>query len=311
VPEPAGLVCFGHVDLEYGVTGLAPTLPGRVAELLVRENDEVAAGTVLLRLEDRAARLRVAEARAALAAAQAQLTQTRKAPEQQQVRIAQQQAALDAAEHRLQAARQTLTRRRDLHRIDQLNAADVVIAEEQVKELEAMEKAARGVLAEIRLHDPSADVERTVAEVAAVKARLDQAEHALEECSLRAPKAGKVLRILVGPGDFLAGQPGQPAVQFSLLGPRIVRAEVDQEFARRLAIGQTALVEDETAASGVHHGRVTQISDWYTRRRSVLQEPFERNDVRTLECLISLEDGRPPLRIGQRVRVTIRLPNPN
>jgi hypothetical protein len=29
------------------------------------------------------------------------------------------------------------------------------------------------------------------------------------------------------------------------------------------------------------------------------------NDVRTLECLVVLEPGQPPLRIGQRVRVLI------
>ena len=34
-------------------------------------------------------------------------------------------------------------------------------------------------------------------------------------------------------------------------------------------------------------------------------EPLQFNDVRTLECLIALNPGQPPLRIGQRVRVLI------
>jgi hypothetical protein len=50
---------------------------------------------------------------------------------------------------------------------------------------------------------------------------------------------------------------------------------------------------------------VIRVSDWYTHRRSILQEPFQLNDVRTLEWLIALDPGQQPLRIGQRVRVTI------
>jgi len=37
-----------------------------------------------------------------------------------------------------------------------------------------------------------------------------------------------------------------------------------------------------------------------------LLEPFQFNDVRTLECTVSVESGSRPLRIGQRVRVTFK-----
>jgi hypothetical protein len=89
-------------------------------------------------------------------------------------------------------------------------------------------------------------------------------------------------------------------------GQRIIRAEVEQEFARDVAVGQAAAVQDDTTADGpIWHGRVFRVSDWYTRRRSILQEPLQLNDVRTLECLVALDPGQQPLRIGQRVRVTI------
>src|SRR5438477_296119 len=58
------VVCFGYADLEAGVTNLHPSQVGRVEEVLVRENDSVAAGAVLLRLDDRAARFKVEEAKA-------------------------------------------------------------------------------------------------------------------------------------------------------------------------------------------------------------------------------------------------------
>ena len=52
-------------------------------------------------------------------------------------------------------------------------------------------------------------------------------------------------------------------------------------------------------------GTVTHVSDWYTQRRSTLLEPMQFNDVRTLEVIIRPEKGKDPLRIGQRVRVTL------
>src|SRR5215218_2330016 len=48
------VVCFGYADLEAGVANLHPSQVGRVEEVLVRENDTVAARAVLLRLDDRA-----------------------------------------------------------------------------------------------------------------------------------------------------------------------------------------------------------------------------------------------------------------
>src|SRR5262245_38964446 len=74
-------VCYGYADLEGGVASLHPIQSGAVAEVLVKENDTVPANAPLLRLDDRAARLHVVEARATLDKALAQLARLRKAPE--------------------------------------------------------------------------------------------------------------------------------------------------------------------------------------------------------------------------------------
>src|SRR5262245_16404299 len=84
VPEVENklVVCYGYADLEEGLSFLHPSQPGRVAEIPVKENDSVPAGAVLLRLDDRAARFRVAEARAVLDASLALLAKAEKGPEQ-------------------------------------------------------------------------------------------------------------------------------------------------------------------------------------------------------------------------------------
>jgi multidrug resistance efflux pump len=143
-----------------------------------------------------------------------------------------------------------------------------------------------------------------------MRARRDQARFALEDCILKAPRRGTVLRLLAGPGDVLGGATRQPAVQFAIDGPQVIRAEVEQEFVALVAAGQTVRVEDETNAGGAWNGKVERVSNWITQRRSVMQEPSEFNDVRTVEALITLDPDQPPLRIGQRVRVLIGLVKP-
>src|SRR5215472_14487333 len=55
-PAMPAVVALGYVDLEHGIASLAPLQSGRIAEILVRENDRVEAGAALLRLDDTHAR---------------------------------------------------------------------------------------------------------------------------------------------------------------------------------------------------------------------------------------------------------------
>jgi multidrug resistance efflux pump len=303
--EEKGIVCFGQVDLIRGVTALVPLQPGRVAEILVEEGQTVAQGDVLVRLEDGPAKSRVAEAQAALEEAELRLKQSGKVPEQQRSRIVQQQEAVNAMHARLSAARHQSIRQQKMVKDQLADRKDLDISEDHVHELEAMLHAEEKRLDDLKQQDTKDDVRRAEKEVQAMKARRDQAQFVLDECLLKAPRRGTVLRLLVGPGDVLGSQSKQPAVQFAVEGPQIVRADVEQEFVGRAAVGQPATIQDETQLGRTWKGKVERIADWITQRRSVMQGPLDFSDVRTVEVLITLGSGQPPLRIGQRVRVRI------
>jgi multidrug resistance efflux pump len=304
-PEP-GVVCFGYVDVDGGVAPLYPLIPGRVAGVPVREGEHVKAGKILLRMDDKEARLRVCEAEADLSAAREQLAQALKIPQQHQARLVQQRAAVEAVQHRLEAGREALAHKRELDRIGQINKRDVDVAAAQVRELEALERAEQSKLSELQLDEPSLAGKRAQADMRAKQARLEQAQLGEAECALRAPADGEVLRVLASVGEVLGSHPRQPALLFCPDGPRLIRAEVDQEFAGSVVVGQTARIEDDTAAGPSWHGKVARVSDWYSQRRAVMQEAPQFSDVRTLECLIGLDAGQPVLRIGQRVRVLLQ-----
>ncbi len=206
---------------------------------------------------------------------------------------------------RLAAARRTLARKQKLAERRLIDADEPAISEDQVRELEALSRAEDHRLEDLRKQDPSEEEKRVEKEVSMARARVEQARIALNDCSVKAPQAGMALRVMVGPGDILSGQPKQPAVLFAADGPRVIRAEVEQEFVDRVKPGMAVVVEDESGSGSKWSGKVKRVSNWFTQRRSIMQDPSEFSDVRTVECLIDLDDGKISLRIGQRVRVRI------
>ena len=205
-----GVVCYGYADLESGVVSLYPDLTGRVVDVPVHENDVVAAGAVLVRLDDHLARLRVDEARAALESAQAQLAQAQKDSGEQGGKIARQEAAVAAARHRAANARHSLLAKKRLQAIDAIGrsrpdpvtAEEVAAAEENVAELEDAAQGEEDLLAEVRGQDPSIALRHARADVATMEARLGEANETLEEQTLRAAR---------GHGASCPGRTGRPA----------------------------------------------------------------------------------------------------
>jgi multidrug resistance efflux pump len=298
-------VCFGYVDVEQGLTSLYPTLPGRVVEVFKKEGEEVEAGTPLFRVDDALAQLRLREAKVALAAAEAQLAQARTLPVQHQKQIEAKKAQVEAARQDVEAAR---AQHDKAHRFFEKNLAS---AEEDRAAEALLHKAEAGLrgheadLAALSATDPKVAVTLAEQNVAAKRVDVEKGELAVRECTVSAPTKGSIMRLSVGQGEVLGPMPRQPALLFCSKAPRIVRAEVEQEFAEHVAVGQAAAIQDDATSTGSWTGKVVRLSDWYAHRRSILLEPMQYNDVRTLECIIELAPNQPPLRIGQRVRVTL------
>ena len=304
--KPATFSCLGTIDLEGGVTALNFLQPGRVKKILVKEGQLVAAGTVLVELEDDLARHRFEEAQSTLASARAQREQAVEGIQTHRQQLVQQEAARAAMSERLEASRSLLSRKEELLRINQASTLEVSAASHQVQELVDLEKAEQAKLAELRLRDPLLVVHGSDLQIDLMQSRLKQAQDALEEGKLKAPCAGSVLRILTSPGDVVGG-PNQAAVlQFVADVPRLVRAEVEQEFVGRVRQGQKVMVQDDTNATQNWTGEVTRVSNWVAPRRTILQEGPEPRDVRTVEVVIKLDSGSVQPRLGLRVLVTIQ-----
>jgi multidrug resistance efflux pump len=296
------------VDVEQGVAALYPLQPGLVVHIEARENEEVEAGAPLLQLDDTVAQAQVREAEADVKAAEAQLAEALTLPDRQRDKVAAQRAVIEARRRELEAARARRDRAERLSRSQLASAEEARAASEAVAALEAGIQAEEAKLRILERAEPARLIERARQDVEARQARLKKALFALKHCTLWAPCKGTVLRVLVREGEALGPNPHEPAIFFCPSGPRIIRAEVEQEFAGRVAIGQRAHIQDDSTGGGSWTGRLRRISDWYAQRRSILLEPRQFNDVRTLECIVDLDPNQPPLHIGQRVRVLLEGP---
>src|SRR5207248_1407061 len=137
---------------------------------------------------------------------------------------------------------------------------EVKAATATVNGLQAALDVDKAKLDEALLVDPYLDVRLAEADVDAKQAQVERAQLAVDECILKAPGAGTILRSSVHAGDVFGPQSQQPAFKFCPKGPQIIRAEIEQEYASRIAVGQAAIIEDDTTAGPVWKGKVTSIA---------------------------------------------------
>jgi multidrug resistance efflux pump len=304
--------CIGHVDVESGVTFPYPVAPGRVVEVKVREGQVLKAGEVLFRMDDRTQRKDVERAEAAVSLAGMGVTKAVNDADEHAKAVQVQSQAVEVARRNVEVAQLAARRKRKA-----ANDGGLVKEEAEAAELLAKTAEATVKLEEDKLEALKARAEnlalarkRAEAEVADAKLLLDKAKLACDECVVKAPTDGSVLRLAVQVGDLLPPEAKSPPVVFCPAEQRIIRAEVEQEWAGRVQDGMIATIEDETSSSNgpTWKGKVVRCGDWMAHRRSILPDPAQFHDVRTLECIIALDPDQPRLRIGQRVRIALSNP---
>lgn len=307
-PPPDGpsplVVCLGLVDVDGGLTPLVPSRPGRVTEVVARDGDAVELGAVLLRTDSVPSASEVAAARAALRGAEARLSLARQDARCHPLRLQQARLAVEVGGHRVAAAKHILARVERLVGQNQATQREADAAAEQFQAAESEAGIARAKLAEVEQIDPSVPVAEADAAVDAAKARLALAEHALGECELKAPSRGRVFAASVRRGELIGAPGAPPAFLFGPEGGLVVRAEVEQEFARLVRPGQPVQVCDDSVPGDKWQGVVGRVGRQFSRRH-LRADPTQFSDVPTVEVTVDLASGHPEVRVGQRVRVSI------
>jgi multidrug resistance efflux pump len=308
------IIAFGYVDVPRppGITPIYPLVSGKV-KWVAEEGSAVDQGKKLLELDDEMAQSDVKKAQIALDDAKEVLAQAGRLSEKHDLEIEAQEKAIEAFKEDKEAVAQQVLKLK--HLVDKKiggNEFDLKSAQAKVKKIEAGIAAEQAKLAILKLADPQHQIKRANLDVKLKTQTVTHAKLALKEYTKLAPTNGTVLRVFTSVGEVLGPNPKAPAIEFCPKLPRIIRAEVSQEWASKVMPEQDVIIEDDSSAGHHWKGKVLSVSDWFTHRRSIIQEPFQFNDVRTLECIIVVTDEPPAqkLRIGQRMRVMINQGGP-
>jgi len=307
-PAELDVVCTGRVDVVGQVVALDPSQPGRVKTVKVTEGQLVRKFDLLLQLDDSAAVIREKQAKAVVDGLSAEVARAEMTRDRFPKQLEARRAMGDANAARADAAKKAIEQKKAQNGVGgTFTRIEMEAMDAQIRELDATTKSEAAYLADLAKENPDLLVTAAQARLDAAKADYALAGKAVQECKLLAPGPGRILRVQVGEGGIISAGGFTPAVVFAPDGPLVVRAEVDQEFLGRVKEGMTAEVQDDNRPdSTVRKGKIVSIAKWVARRRSMVLEPGEVNDVRTVECVVELDGGTDDLFIGQRMRVRIK-----
>ncbi len=291
---------------------LSPENAGIVEELYVEQGDRVNQGQLIARMGSQDIRAQIAQNRAVVAEAEANLQLTRQGPRPEE--IAQATAMVEAAQaqvldaqSRLELARGELGRNQTLFERGAISRTTLDNVErEQRAAMATLEQAqARQREAQSRLQDLQNLPEP--AAVAQAQARLDQAQAQLQasqvrlaENQIRAPFTGIVTQKFATAGAFVT--PTTSASELSsatstaiiaLAQNLEVLAEVPEANINLVELGQPVEVVADAFPEETFVGRVTLIAP----------EAIERQNVTLFQVRIALDSGKTRLRSNMTVTV--------
>lgn len=245
------------------VAMVTPRIEGAVAHVFVADTDRVAAGQVLLVLDDADRRLALAEAEAALAQAERRVQGWHASDGELAAQVAARNAEAKRALAQTRSAQAEFERTRDdLERRQALAASGAVATEELTRAQAAFRQAQAAVAAARAAQDQASATHRaSVAalashqvltrgagvldnpEVVAARARRDQARVELERTVIRAPVSGVVARRQVQLGQRV--QAGAPLMAVVPIDRLYVDANFKETQLSRVRPGQEVeLVSD-------------------------------------------------------------------
>ncbi|HEY9697158.1 MAG TPA: HlyD family efflux transporter periplasmic adaptor subunit [Trichocoleus sp.] len=321
-PERVEVVALGRLEPQGEVVRIGGPTGERISQLNVQQGDQVAAGAVLAQLDSYGERLaerdyaasQLAEAEKRLNAqsrygqAQIQEAQTRvqQIDRPTNFEIAAQQANVRDLEAQLSMANTDLQRNQNLRNEGAISQRELDRQMTQVRQLQEQITSAKANLvrleekrradlgnAQAQVQSQQANLSVTEVEAAVESARqnLKLAQAKLDRTIIRAPRQGRVLRVITHAGEAI-GEQG--ILDLGNTSQMYVVAEVYESDVGLVKLGQTATISSRNGAFTTPlAGKVAEIG-WQIFKNNVLDDdPAANADARVVEVKIRLDDSQP------------------
>jgi membrane fusion protein (multidrug efflux system) len=193
---------------------LAPKVSGYLTAVPVTDNEHVAAGDVIARIDDRDYRIALEQAEAQVAAAQASIENIDAQLNVQQAQISANQAQVDQTQAALVFAQQQAVR---YEHLEQTGYGTVQNAQQYTSQLRQQQAALQSAQATLRLAQRQIEALKAqrnsaVASLAQAQAQRDQAKLNLSYTTVTAAQPGRVVNLTGAVGQF--AQPGTNLTMF-------------------------------------------------------------------------------------------------
>jgi len=320
-PQRVEVVALGRIEPQGEVLRIGGPTGERIAELRVQRGSVVQAGDVLAVLESHdeqqaqrdLAASQYAEAQQRLEAetrygqAQIQEAETRvsQVVDPAQAEVEAQRARIRELEASLAMAEQDLQRNQTLFQEGAISRQELERQETRVREAQEQVRNAQASLGQLE-RSRSASIRNARAQLGSAQANLslsqlqaavessrqnlNLAEARLERTLIRAPRDGRVLRVVTDAGEAI-GQEGS-VLELGDTRQMVVVAEVYETDIGLVQEGQSAVITSRNGAfEGTLTGTVEELG-WQIFKNDVLDDdPAANADARVVEVRIRLDDS--------------------
>jgi membrane fusion protein (multidrug efflux system) len=195
-------------------SALAPKVSGYITAVPVTDNDHVAAGDVIARIDDRDYRIALDQTEAQVAAAEASIENIDAQLQVQQAQIDANEAQVEQAQASLVFAEQQNARYQDLAQKGAGTIQNAQLYSSQLRQQQAALASAQATLklAQRQIEALKAQRNSAVASLAQAKAQRDQAQLNLSYTTVTAAQPGRVVNLSAAVGQF--AQPGTNLTMF-------------------------------------------------------------------------------------------------
>ena len=302
--DPDTLTLYGNVDIRQ--VSLAFNASERISEIRVREGDKVHAGAVLAVLDERTPLARLAQGAAQIGVQEQALLrlQAGSRPEE----IAQARANLAAAQAEADLAARQVARLRSTSEATAGRAVsqqdlDAALGHAQVAvaQAESLRKTVQLVVAGPRKED----IAQASNQLASARAGQALIQRQIDESELHAPIDAVVRARLLEPGDMAS--PQRPVLTLAITEPKWVRAYVTESQLSRIATGMSAGVTTDSRPDRVIAARIGYISSVAEFTPKTVETPELRTSL-VYEVRFMVDDPQDQLRLGMPATVHLRLP---
>lgn len=332
----AAVTALGRLEPASRVIRVGGTTGDRMGELLVREGQRVKGKQVLAYLQSRAERqAECQQIEASLKESQAQLKaetaygaalvreaefHVEQAERLHPLKVASQQAQVRALEAEVATAKKDLERAKPLRENGTITEAEWDSQSLLVRQREEALQSGRATLEELEaerdleLSLAKVEVEQSKAAMARAQAlvavdslekRLRHAEERLEQSIIRAPLAGRVLKILTWPGESITEE---PILQLGDTDEMHAVTEVYETDVMAVRVGQPATIESPALPRAMK-GRVVHIGNLIYKNDVLDVDPASEADARVIEVRIRLDEPALAARLTNlqvRVRIDVK-----